>query len=109
MHAQKQSIHAVVNLGPVGEWELLVIYASPQSVTRKDLGVELDSLQIRRPWLLIGDFNSVMYGYERSSDWIFGNIGVGAKERVGGLKFFRTSLYSESWEYHPQQEINKVG
>lgn len=65
--AHKQFLHMKIRLGNGRRWALTAVYASPQASYWQNLWIELDALEVRGPWLLIGDFNCVLRAEERSS------------------------------------------
>lgn len=48
-------------------WEFTAVYANPHANVRKHLWGKLNEMRVERPWLIIGDFNYVLSGDERTS------------------------------------------
>lgn len=48
-------------------WDLMAVYASPNSSIQTYLWGNLDEIKSDNPWLVMGDFNCVLRGDERSS------------------------------------------
>lgn len=67
MDANRYFIHAVVSLKNGLRCMLTAMYTSPRENVRKHLWVELDTLVVNEPWVLLGDFNCVLSSEERSS------------------------------------------
>lgn len=48
-------------------WEMIAFYANLKACKRRQLWSRLDELQIGNPWLVLGDFNCILWDEERSS------------------------------------------
>ncbi|KAJ1389335.1 Endonuclease/exonuclease/phosphatase superfamily [Sesbania bispinosa] len=62
-----QCIHLqLINVGG-SNWVLSIVYASPNDPNRDDLWTDLSSFgdTIREPWCVMGDFNSILYDFEK--------------------------------------------
>lgn len=68
---KRSFLHMEVKFGNGRTWMLTAIYASPYHSAKRFLWEQLDELDVRWPWMLIGDFKYVLKDEERSS-------GVGA-------------------------------
>lgn len=66
-YAHKFFLHASINAGDGKEWELTAVYASPITSRRRGMWIKLDKMNIKKPWLLLGDFNCILKAEERSS------------------------------------------
>lgn len=60
-------MHMEVKSGGGREWALTAVYANPHSNARRLIWERLDALEVRKLWVLIGDFNCVLKDEERSS------------------------------------------
>lgn len=49
------------------DWAFIIVYESPKSSIRRHLWKKLD-VEVRHPWVLIGDFNCVLKVEERISN-----------------------------------------
>lgn len=66
-YLHQQFIHMSVVSAGAKHWDLTAIYASPQASSRNLLWSALDQLPLADAWVLLGDFNCVLRGDERSS------------------------------------------
>ncbi|KAA3472035.1 reverse transcriptase [Gossypium australe] len=68
LKSHAQFIHAKVSQPTEPEWNFTAVYASPDRRKRMDLWEELKVLPIGegQPWLLAGDFNSIISMHEKS-------------------------------------------
>lgn len=67
IHVHKFFVHVAITLGSGKCWMLTDVYASPNANIRRHLWSTLNKLYIEGSWLLMGDFNCVLRGEERSS------------------------------------------
>ncbi|XP_038688673.1 uncharacterized protein LOC119987842 [Tripterygium wilfordii] len=70
VHTHPQFVHLCVNGDGARNWFLTVVYGSPNATLRKMLWQDLrkEEIGITAPWLLAGDFNSVVSSDEVSSN-----------------------------------------
>ncbi|KAJ1376280.1 Endonuclease/exonuclease/phosphatase [Sesbania bispinosa] len=71
-----QCIHLqLINVGGIN-WILSIVYASPNELNREDLWSELSNFSstVDVPWCVMGDFNSILYDFEKI-------VGVGVNRR----------------------------
>lgn len=66
--ADRFFLHFEVSMGGGWSWELLALYASPNSSTGRHLWGKLYSIEVSLPWVVVGDFNCVLKDDERSSN-----------------------------------------
>lgn len=90
INTSPQFIHCEVKEGGLNKWFLTVTYGSPNIAARNLLWDALRNFgyDLRVPWMIIGDFNAVLYSYERSS----GNLGYGNKDKAFGDMFDEIGL-----------------
>lgn len=61
MEACKSFIHMEIRMSDGRVWLITAVYANPRASIRRLIWGRMDELQRRRLWLLIGDFNCVLY------------------------------------------------
>lgn len=66
-YAHRFFLHAEVTSAGGKRWEITAVYASPNANVWKHLWDMLDEMIIKGPWVVMGDFNCVLRGDERSS------------------------------------------
>lgn len=67
LEADKSFIYVIVTLKNGMRWTFRVVYASPRAAVRWHLWGKLSEPINKDPWLVMGDFNCVLRGEERSS------------------------------------------
>lgn len=67
LHVCRYFVHSLVTPRGGGSWELKAIYASPSSQRRVAMSEELKFIQIKHPWLCMGDFNYTPRDGERGT------------------------------------------
>lgn len=60
-----------------------MIYANPNQANGRDLWGELDKINISSLWVVIGDFNSILFGHERSPEGVVSSMFVDWVESKG--------------------------
>lgn len=66
LEVDKSFIHVLVSSGGM-TWRLTAVYAIPNATARRSLWDNLNELEVNGAWVIIGDFNCVLKGEERSS------------------------------------------
>lgn len=67
LEVDRSFIYALVTLKNGKRWTFTAIYASPRVAVRRHLWGKLREPFNKEPWLVMGDFNYVLRGKERSS------------------------------------------
>lgn len=62
--ARKSFLHMQIQFGRWERWLLMVIYANPQPSIRKHIWEQLDTLDRKMSWMLVGDYNCVLFDEE---------------------------------------------
>lgn len=62
--ARQQYIHMNMNPSSGEAWELAIVYTSQNRIWQKELWNILAANQPNKPWLLMEDFNSILYVHE---------------------------------------------
>lgn len=65
--ANRLFLHMEVRLANGRRWALMAVYASPKASVRQYLWRRLEELEVELRWVLIGDFNCILWSEERSS------------------------------------------
>lgn len=67
LYVDRFFLHFEVKMGGRKEWVMTAVYVSPNPYVRRHLREKLNEMEVTRPWLVVGDFNSVLHDEERSS------------------------------------------
>lgn len=98
IHIHRFFIHVAVNSLRGRSWMLMVVYACPKASVRKHLWATLNDVVVDDLWLLLGNFNCVLRGEEKSS--IVGVSNSFASSVAKGSDRFGICgpiVYLESW------------
>lgn len=66
LEVDKSFIYAMVTLKNGMKWTLVVVYESPRAAVRRHMWAKLKEPIDKDPWLVMGDFDCVLRGEERS-------------------------------------------
>lgn len=101
LYLHSQFNHLVVCSDNQQCWELTAIYASPHANLRRQLWSALDQLVVEEAWVMIGDFNSVLKGEERSTGVGVSSAIVDWVDRQGLIDLVLSApLHLELWYYY---------